>query len=78
MTASDATCYYLKKNSRGAEPLRYLSVVGAMSAMSALIQLERERGFNMRRQPDGKRMCQHPDGRIGQLWVEDDRGDVVS
>jgi hypothetical protein len=78
MTASDATCYYLKTNTRGAEPLRYLSLPGAMSAMSALIQLQRERGFYMRRQPDGKRICKHPDGRIVQLWVEDDRGDVVS
>jgi hypothetical protein len=78
MTASDATCYYLNTSAPGAEPLRYLSLVGAMSAMSALIQLQRERGFSMRRQPDGKRICQHPDGRIVQLWVQDDRGDVVS
>jgi hypothetical protein len=49
-----------------------------MSAMSALIQLQRERGFSIGRHPDGKRVCQHADGRIVQLWVEDARGGMAS
>jgi hypothetical protein len=78
MTDSDVNYYYLRTDAPGAEPRRYLSLDGAMSAMSDIIQFQRERGFNMRRHPDGKRTCQHPDGRIVQLWVEDERGDVVS
>jgi hypothetical protein len=78
MTASVVNYYYLKTNAPGAEPARYPSLEGAMSAMSELIQLQREGGFNMRRDPDGRRTCRHSDGRIVQLWVEDERGDVVS
>jgi hypothetical protein len=78
MTDSDVTYYYLKTNAPSAEPLRYLSLEAAMSAMSDLIQLHRERGFRMRRHPDGKRTLAHPDGTFVRLWVEDGGGDVAS
>jgi hypothetical protein len=78
MTPSEVNYYYLKTNVPGAEPARYLSLEEAMSAMSDLVQLYRERGSRMRRHPDGKRTCQHPDGTFVRLWVEDERGDVLS
>jgi hypothetical protein len=78
VTASDVNYYYLKTNAPGAEPLRCLSLEEAMSAMSALIQLQRELGFRLRRHPDGKRTLAHPDGTFVRLWVEDEHGDVVS
>jgi hypothetical protein len=78
MSASDVHYYYLKTNARGDVPSRYRSLEDAMSAMSEMIQLHRDRGFRLRRHPDGKRTCQHPDGTFVRLWVEDERGDVVS
>ena len=78
MTVSGVTYYYLKTNAPSAEPLGYLSLEAAMSAMSDLIQIQRERGFRMRRHPDGKRTLAHPDGTFVRLWVEDEGGDVVS
>jgi hypothetical protein len=78
MPASDVHYYYLKTNATGDEPLRYLSLEDAMSAMSNMIQLQRERGFRMRRHPDGKRTLAHLDGTFVRLWVEDEHGNVMS
>lgn len=69
--------YYLRTSAQGSEPRKYLSLVGVLAAMAELVQLQRERGFVATAEADHKSTSRHPDGRIVQLWAENERGEIV-
>ena len=69
--------HYLRTSAPGSEPRRYLSLEGVLAAMTDLIRLQQERGFVTAADADHKRTSRHPDGRIVQLWAENEYGEIV-
>jgi hypothetical protein len=70
--------HYLRTNIERSEPRKYGSLEGALAAMKDILHLQSGRGFVTVREPDGKHISQHPDGRAVQFWAEDAQGGIVS
>jgi hypothetical protein len=70
--------HYLRASAPGSEPRRYLSLEGALAAMTDLVHLQRSRGFVTTRDTDGKHTSRHPDGRAARFWAENEQGNIVS
>jgi hypothetical protein len=78
MTIREVDYHYLRTNVARAEPRKYPSLAEALYAMTALVHLQRDRGFDTIRDSTGKHTSRHSDGRTVEFWAENERGDIVS
>jgi hypothetical protein len=70
--------HYLRAAAPGSEPRQYACLDAALAAVQDLLHLQRGRGFAAIREPDGKILSRHPDGRAVKFWAENGHGDIVS
>jgi hypothetical protein len=70
--------HYLRASVPGSEPRKYATLEGVLAAVTDLVDLQRDRGFVITRDPSGKHTSRHPDGRAAQFWAEDEQGTIVS
>jgi len=78
MTVKDVDYHYLRANVVGGEPRKYSSLVEALTALTDLVQLQHDRGFETIRDATGRHSSRHSDGRFVQFWAENHRGEIVS